>query len=128
MVGGGQGAFIGWVHRMAAAAPHKEIPRQVKVLGSVDPMEVVKQASVLLGREMEKYAPGHRVRGEAKEDRDLVVYALWKMGLFRNEQIGQLFGTSYSAVSHIVRDVKELIKKDSRVRSKATEINSQFKM
>jgi chromosomal replication initiation ATPase DnaA len=57
-----------------------------------------------------------------------VVYELWKMGVLRNVQIGQLFGTSYSAVSHIVRDVKELIKKDPRVRRKASEINSQFKM
>jgi chromosomal replication initiation ATPase DnaA len=56
-----------------------------------------------------------------------VVYELWEMGLFRNEEIGQLFGTSYSAVSHIVRDVKEMIKKDSRMRRKASEINSQFK-
>jgi hypothetical protein len=44
-----------------------------------------------------------------------VLYALWEMGVFRNEEIGQVFGLSYWAVSHIVREVKEQIKKDPRV-------------
>jgi len=82
----------------------------------------------MLGREMGGYVPGHRVRGENKEDRGLVLYALWEMGVFRNEEIGQVFGLSYRAVSHIVRDVKEQIKKDPRVGGKAKKVSSQFKM
>jgi putative transposase len=109
-------------------APHKEIPQQKKVLRSIDLMGAAKRASALLGREMNGYAPGQRVRGEIKEDRDLVLYALWEIGAFQNEEIGQVFGVSYSAVSHIVRDMKEQIKKDSRVGSKVKRINSQFKM
>jgi hypothetical protein len=68
--------------------------------------------------------------GSQKEDRDLVACILWKMGLFRNEQIGKFFGISYSAFSHIVWGVgvEELLKKEPRVRRKASEINSQFKM
>jgi chromosomal replication initiation ATPase DnaA len=50
------------------------------------------------------------------------------MGLFRNEEIGKLFGVSHTAVSHIVREVEELIKKEPPVRRKASEIDSQFKM
>jgi hypothetical protein len=82
----------------------------------------------LLGRKVGKYDAGHRVRGEKKEDRDLVLYALWEMGTFRNQEIGQVFGVSYSAVSQIVRDMKEHIKKDPRVGSKVKKLNSQFKM
>lgn len=122
----------GFVERIrlskGGAAPHKEIPQQKKVLGSIDLTGAAKHASALLGREMNGYAPGHRVRGEIKEDRDLVLYALWEMGAFRNEEIGQVFGVSYSAVSHIVRDVKERIKKDPRVGNKVKRVNSQFKM
>jgi chromosomal replication initiation ATPase DnaA len=73
-------------------------------------------------------APGRRVRGELKENRDLVLYALWEIGAVRNEEIGRVFGVSYSAVSHIVRHVKEQIKKDPRVGSKVKRVNSQFKM
>jgi hypothetical protein len=108
------------------AAPHNEIPQQKKVLGSIDLMDAAKRALALLGREMRGYAPGHRIRGEIKEDRDLVLYALWAMGVFRNEEIGRIFGVSYSAVSHIVRDMNEQIKRDPRVGSKAEKVNSQF--
>ena len=110
------------------AAAHKEIPQQKKVLGSIDLMGAAKRALALLGREMGGYAPGHRIRGEIKEDRDLVLYALWEMGVFRNEETGQVLGLSYLAVSHTLRDVKEQIKKDPRVVNKAKRVNSQFKM
>lgn len=121
----------GFVERIRSlkggSTPHKEIPQQKKVLGSIDLMGMARQALGLLGRELGRYPPGHRVRGEAKEDRDLVLYTLWEMGVSGNEEIGQVFGVSYSAVSHIVRDVKEQIKEDPRIRSKAEKINSQFK-
>ena len=109
------------------AAPHKEVPQQRKVLASIDPMEAVRKSSALLGREMEEYSAGHRLRGEAKKDRDVMIYALWKTGLFKNEQIGRLFGISYSAVSHVIADVKRN-KTDPAVRSKFSKIISQFKM
>lgn len=54
--------------------------------------------------------------------------ALWEMGVFRDEEIGQGFGLSYAAVSNIVRDVKGQIEKDPRVGSKAKRVFSQFKM
>jgi putative transposase len=122
----------GFVERIrlsrGGAAPDKEIPQQKKVQGSVDLMGAAKHAWALLGREMNGFAPGRRVRGGLKEDRDVVLYALWEMGVFRNEEIGQVFGISYSAVSHIVRDLKERIKKDPRVGRKVKTLNSQFKM
>ncbi len=122
----------GFVERIrlsrGGVAPHKEIPQQKNVQGSIDLMGAAKHASALVGREMNGLAPGHRVRGEMKEDRDVVLYALWEMGAFGNEKIGQVFGVSYSAVSHIVRDMKEQIKKDPRVGRKVNRLNSQFKM
>lgn len=66
--------------------------------------------------------------GGDQTESDLVLYALWEMGVFRNEEIGKVFGLSYSALSHIVRNAKEQIKKDPRVGSKADGANSQFKM
>jgi len=61
-------------------------------------------------------------------DRKLFLDTIGETSERLDERIGQLFGVSYSAVSHIIRDVKQLIKKDPRVRSKASRINSQFKM
>jgi hypothetical protein len=39
----------------------------------------------------------------------------------------RLFGVSYSAISHIIADMK-LKKTDSPVRNKLIKVNSQFKM
>ena len=111
----------------AGAVPPKEVPQRRKVLASIDPTEAVRKSSALLGREMEEYSAGNRLRGEVKKDRDVMIYALWKTGLFKNEQIGRLFGISYSAVSHVIADVKRN-KKDPAVRSKFGKIISQFKM
>ena len=125
----GSAGFVERIRSLrSGAAPHKEIPQQKQVLGSIDLIGAAKQASGLLGREMGGYASGRRVRGAIKEDRDIVLYALWEMGVFRNEELGQVFGVSYSAVSHIIRDVKDQIKKDPRIRSKAKRVNSQSKM
>lgn len=109
-------------------AAHKEIPQLKKVLGSIDLMGAAKEGLSLLGRKVGEYGPGHRVRGEKKEDRDLVVYALWEKGLFQNDEIGQVFGLTYSAVSHIVKEVRGRIQKDPRVGRKVKKLNSQFKM
>ena len=69
------------------------------------------QPFALLGREMGTYTP-----------------VPVREGVFRNEEIGKVFGLSYSAVSYIVRDVKKQIKKDARVVSKVKRVNPHFKM
>jgi putative transposase len=125
---GGEG-FVEKIRSMSArSALHTEVPQQKRVLASVDPKKVAAEALLSLGRGLEGYGSGHRVRGEVKEDRDLLIYALWEKGLFRNEEIGRLFGVSYSAVSHIASDVRELTQKDPQVRNKVSRINSQFKI
>lgn len=109
------------------AVPHKEITQQRNVLASIDPMEAVRKSSALLGRDMQEYRAGHRVHGEVKEDRDVMIYALWATGLFSNGQIGRLFGISYSAVSHVIAEVKGN-RSDPVLQSKLRKINSQFKI
>jgi DNA-binding CsgD family transcriptional regulator len=68
---------------------------------------------------MEKAQMGKRCRD---------TYHLWDRGLLQNEEIGRVFGISYSAVSHIVKDVKERMKKAPQLGSKVQSINSQFKI
>jgi hypothetical protein len=43
---------------------------------------------------------------------------IWKIGRIENEQIGNLFGISYSAVSHTVKSVKARLKKDQKIQTK----------
>ncbi len=88
----GSEGFVEKIRSLAAdSALHKKIPQHRKVLASIDPTKVAKEALALIEGDQQGYVRGHRVRGQAKEDRDLLIYALWEMGLFKNEEIGRLF-------------------------------------
>jgi hypothetical protein len=45
-----------------------------------------------------------------------------------NENLGQLFNMSYSAVSHCVKTFKENMDKDRQIKKQFEKLNSQFKL
>ncbi|HDZ89157.1 MAG TPA: hypothetical protein ENH37_00560 [Deltaproteobacteria bacterium] len=53
---------------------------------------------------------------------------LWKSGRQTNEQIGQLLGLSYSAVSHAVKTLKAKMEHDPELKGKFAQLYSQFKL
>jgi len=69
-----------------------------------------------------------RLRGAQKDKRDLMVYLMWQSGRMSNEQIGQLFGLSYSAVSHAVKTLKVRMRDNPELMKKMEQLNSQFKL
>jgi len=69
-----------------------------------------------------------RLKGVQKENRDLLVYFLWRSGRLTNEQIGRQFGLSYSAVSHAVKAFKARIRVSPKLIRKLDILNSQFKL
>ena len=63
-----------------------------------------------------------------KEIRDLMLYGIWRTGQFKNEQIGDLFGLSYSGVSHAVRSAKLKPAKSRQLQTEFDLLNSLFKL
>ena len=53
---------------------------------------------------------------------------LWEQGAFKNEEIGNAMGISYSGVSKGVSAIKKQIQKDNRLKKKYKSFYSQFKM
>jgi DNA-binding transcriptional regulator LsrR (DeoR family) len=66
--------------------------------------------------------------GSKKEERDLWVFWLWQSGAVTNGEIGEMFGVSYTAVSHIVNKAKERMKIDRDFQRDYVLFNSQIKM
>jgi chromosomal replication initiation ATPase DnaA len=64
----------------------------------------------------------------AKTDRDLLIYVGWQLGVATNQQIGEKFGLSYSAVSQRVRAIKEKLNKDKGLARKYRLIKSLIKI
>ncbi len=62
------------------------------------------------------------------DDRDLLVYLVWKICILSNEETGRLFGMTYSAISHILNSKRTRMQKDSDLRVKYNNIYSLCKM
>jgi hypothetical protein len=60
--------------------------------------------------------------------RDLLVFFVWERGFYTNREIDDIFGITYTAVSHIVKQVKARIGTDRDFQKDYALINSQIKM
>ena len=104
------------------------LPQQKQVANHLDPKSYLSKAQRILRCDVEDFVQARRLSGAEKDIRDLLLYCIWRVGQLKNEQIGNLFGLSYSAVSHAVRSVKPKLEKDQRLRTKFNQINSLFQL
>lgn len=69
-----------------------------------------------------------RISNSVKTDRDLLIYIAWKSGVATNQQIGDLFGLTYSAVSQRARVTRAKLKKDKELAGKYRHLTSRMKI
>lgn len=94
--------------------PHREMPQQRAMLRE-------KSAKVLL-------AEAGIGGGERDKDiRDLGIYLLWETGRYTNEEIGEVFGITYSAVSRRVKVMRDRRATDAGVEKKYRRLRSRIK-
>ncbi len=96
------------------------------MMGRINGESYLTRVSELLGRDMNRIKRAQSLRGEEREDRDLLVYLLWKRGAFTNEEVGDFFGMSYSAISHIVRRVRDEMAQSKKYQRRLKIVNSQI--
>jgi transposase len=104
------------------------LPQQRQVANTFDPKNYLSRAERILKCDVEHFAQSRRLSGAEKDIRDVLLYCIWATGQLKNEQIGKLFGLSYSAVSHAVKSVKSKLTKDRQLRTKFDQLNSLFKL
>jgi len=92
--------------RYASGRLHREIPQQRGIVGRGKAEALLKQTLADRSRN------GGRLYDEKKEERDLRLFLLWQAGSFTNQEIGEMFGISYTAVSHIVKQARNRMKTD----------------
>ena len=106
----------------------REIPQQRDMAERMDPIAILKEAAKILGCDLDQFRRGPRITKTDKDDRDLLVLCLWKTGVLTNDKIGDLFGVTYSSVSHIVRSVTLRIQQDSNLMGKFDRCYSLFRI
>jgi chromosomal replication initiation ATPase DnaA len=113
--------------RFLSQCVHPEVPQQ-KLIQREDAKEVLEKGLGVLHCDVKDLLTVWRVQGGVKEDRDLLIYFLWSLGHYKNEEISRLFGLTYSAISHCVREIANKLECNSPLRKKLDQINSQFEM
>ena len=108
------------------SSPDASVPQQNQLARTFDLENFLVKAQSKLKCNVKDFVQAGRLSGTDKEKRDLLVYFIWQTGCLRNKQIGNLFGISYSAVSHTVSTVKAQLKKDRKLQAKFKQFNSQF--
>jgi len=82
----------------------------------------------MLNCDLDHFRQVPRITKSDKDNRDLLIFSVWKTGLLTNEEIGRLFGMTYSSVSHIVSSIRLRIKESRELKEKSNQINSLYKM
>ena len=107
--------------------PHTEIPQQRQVLKGKDLKEIFDRVVSVLGCDVQ-VLKSSRVKGKDKENRDLLIYFLWKMGLYTNKEIGNLLEITYSAVSRRTKEAEIKLAKDKKFKEQYQHLLSQIKI
>jgi len=107
---------------------NEELPQHNRLFRAIDPQLMLKNASKILGLDLESVRSTRRIRLDEKEKRDLLIYMLWKTGRMSNQNIGRLFGLTYSTVSKIVSAFNERMQTDKVLKAQYSSLNSQFKV
>jgi hypothetical protein len=125
----GSKQFVEFVRkRFLPEHPTAAVPQQLRLARDRELRDILAAAAGQLGCDLPNLAAKRRVSGADKEKRDVLVYWVWQGGLFTNQEIGALFGLTYSAVSHCVQEIKKKLLKDKRINTRLGCFNSQFKL
>ena len=108
--------------------PHSELPHQKRVIKDVNIETFLSKAAAILKFDLNLCQKSNRISKSAKADRDMLIYMIWQLGVVTNQEIGQKFGLTYSAVSQRVRVIKELLNKDKKLERKFQHIKSLIKI
>jgi len=106
----------------------KELPQQRSLGRSISPGQVLEKAAWVLNCDLEVIRHSRRIPKSMKNDRDLLVYLVWKICRLPNEESGRLFGMTYSAISHILSSMRTRMQKETDLQARYNRLYSLCKM
>ena len=109
-------------------SPTRRCRPKKKIKKSIDADAVIIKAAKILNCDPRRYRKALRISAAEKVNRDLLIYLLWQTGQLTNQQMGEKFGLSYSAVSRRVRIFKDLLKNNRKLEDQFSQIKSLIKI
>ena len=106
---------------------HDEMPQQKSLAREFNPSTFLAVASKKLKCDLNAMKVASRVSSQDKENRDLLIYMLWRTGTLTNSMIGDQFGITYSSISHSVKSTRLKLEKNRQLKKKLNRVYSLFK-
>jgi len=116
----GTEAFSEECRERAKKEEHPEKPQTRLLLRDRDIQGLARVTLERLGEEHPDSALYSRRRSCA--NRDLAIYILYQLGVYRNEEIGRVFGVGYTAITGAVKRGQARIRSDRQVEKRVTTI------
>jgi putative transposase len=108
--------------------PHAELPHQKQATRALNIDKLLSKAADKLNCDLDLCRESARVSESMKADRDLLIYIAWQSGVATNQEIGEKFGLTYSAVSHRVNVVRKSLGKNRQLEKKYRHLKSLIKI
>lgn len=99
---------------------HREKPQYKLLLRGRDIRDLALEILERLGEKVPDKILGYRKRHSL--NRDLAIYVLYQRGVYRNEEIGEVFGIGYTAVSEAVKRGREYLRLDKQLEKTVNKI------
>ena len=93
-----------------------------------NPKTLLEKAARILDCNLIDYRRSLRISEQYRDKRDLLIYLLWEIGLYKNQEIGDLLGLTYSSISRRANITRARISKDIKFKKQFKQLKSQIKM
>lgn len=90
---------------------YREKPQAKRLLRSKDLRPLALEILKKMGEENPEFFLG--VRKYRSPNRDITIHVLWKLGVFKNKEIGEVFGIGYTAVTEAIKRARTYLRSDS---------------
>jgi REP element-mobilizing transposase RayT len=121
----GENRFVGEIkNRFLPKPAHRDIPQQKSLVKDVDLNRILEKTAEFLGCELDEFKKASRVPSRNVLYRDFLLYAVWRLGLRTNLQLGEMLGMTGSAVSRRMAALKSKAAADESIREKLAEVKA----
>ena len=127
LIYGGQNFVADLKARFLENKQDAELPQHNSLFREFDPNLLLNKTSRILGFNIEAARNAKKISTGEKDNRDLLIYLLWKTGRLSNKEIGTYFGLTYSAISRCVKAINDRVSVEQKLRDKYQILKSQIK-
>lgn len=105
-----------------------ELPQLRRMIKGSEPEMILHKAAEALNCSVKNFKQSRRISEADKDNRDLLIYFLWKTGIYTNLEIGELFGLTCSSVSRRVDITRQRFMQKRLLNKKYQQLKSLVKV